>query len=49
MDTRIMSGGEEGQDKLAVEEYSVYLKEYPDSPKSAQIRQSMAQLQAKSQ
>jgi tetratricopeptide (TPR) repeat protein len=38
-----------GQDKLAVGEYETYLTEYPNSPKAAQIRQSMAQLQAKSQ
>jgi tetratricopeptide (TPR) repeat protein len=33
----------------ALEEYNTYLKEFPDSPKAAQVRQSMAQLQAKTQ
>jgi hypothetical protein len=39
----------ENQPKLAIDEYELYLKEYPDSPRTAQVRQSMAQLQAKVQ
>ncbi len=35
------------QEKLAIAEYETYLKENPDSPKAASIRQKMAQLQAK--
>jgi tetratricopeptide (TPR) repeat protein len=38
-----------GQNSNALDEYNAYLKEYPDSPKAAQVRQSMAQLQAKAQ
>jgi Tfp pilus assembly protein PilF len=38
-----------GKSGDALEEYSTYLKEFPDSPKAAQVRQSMAQLQAKAQ
>jgi tetratricopeptide (TPR) repeat protein len=37
------------QPKLAIGEYETYLKEYPDSPKTALVRQKMAQLQAKVQ
>jgi tetratricopeptide (TPR) repeat protein len=37
------------QAKLAIVEYEIYLKEYPDSPRAAQVRQTMAQLQAKVQ
>jgi tetratricopeptide (TPR) repeat protein len=39
----------QNQPKQAIEEYEVYLKEYPDSPRAAQVRQNMAQLQAKVQ
>jgi Tfp pilus assembly protein PilF len=38
-----------GRNADALEEYNTYLKEFPDSPKSSQVRQSMAQLQAKAQ
>jgi tetratricopeptide (TPR) repeat protein len=39
----------QGQDQLALEQFDIYLKEYPDSPKAAQVRQAMAQIQAKLQ
>lgn len=38
-----------GKSSDALEEYNTYLKEFPDSPKAAQVRQSMSQLQAKAQ
>ena len=43
------ASAKKGDDKQAVDEYAMYLKEFPDSPKAAQVRQSMAQLQAKTQ
>jgi tetratricopeptide (TPR) repeat protein len=39
----------QNQPKLAIEEYELYLKEYPDSPNAALVRQNMAQLQSKIQ
>jgi regulator of sirC expression with transglutaminase-like and TPR domain len=31
----------------AIQEYELYLKEYPDSPNAAKVRTAMAQIQAK--
>ena len=38
-----------GQPREAIAEYELFLKEDPDSPKAAMVRQKMAQLQAKVQ
>jgi len=38
-----------GLPKEAISEYELFLKEDPDSPKTAMVRQKMAQLQAKVQ
>ena len=37
----------EGHSSEAVKEYEQYLKEYPDSPNAAKVRDAMAQIQAK--
>ena len=39
----------QNQTARAIDEYETYLEEYPDSPQAAQVRQTMAQLQAKVQ
>ena len=39
----------EGKNAEALAEYELYLKEYPDSPRVAQVRAAMAQLQARVQ
>jgi Tfp pilus assembly protein PilF len=39
----------ENRDSEAVQEYGLYLKEYPDSPNAAKVRNAMAQIQAKQQ